>query len=89
MLTNFQFEVFVGNFNRTFSTYFKELFELYERAFPIVKTAVKTKKPAPWMTDRLILCIRKKAKLYKLYLRGKIEKNRLYMVQKQAIKHFT
>ena len=74
LLTNFQFEVFVGNFNRTFSTYFKELFELYERAFPIVKTAVKTKKPAPWMTDRLILCIRKKAKLYKLYLRGKIEK---------------
>ena len=74
LLMNFQFDVFVGNFNRTFSSYFKQLFKLYERAFPIVSTAIKTKKPAPWMSDRLILCVRKKAKLYKLYLKGKIGK---------------
>ena len=74
LLTNFQFEVFVNDFNKTFSTYYKQLFELYERAFPVTNTAEKTEKPAPWMTDRLLLCVKKKAKLYKLYLRGKVEK---------------
>ena len=43
-------------------------------AFPVVTRPLKLKQPAPWMTSRLKECIKKKAKLYRLYLRGIISK---------------
>ena len=75
LLSNFNFSIsFIGNFNECFSNYFRQLFEIYERAFPLLERDKKAKKPAPWMTLKLKECIKKKAKLYKLYLKGKVSK---------------
>ena len=71
---NFNFENLANNFDIGFQNYFRQLFEIYERSFPLIKKTDKTKKPAPWMTLKLKECIRKKAKLYKLHLKGKISK---------------
>ena len=71
---NFNFENLADNFDIDFQNYFRQLFEIYERAFPLFKKTEKTKKPSPWMTLKLKECIRKKANLYKLHLKGKISK---------------
>ena len=57
-----------------FQNYFRQLFEIYERSFPLIKKTDKIKKPVPWMTLKLKECIRKKAKLYKLHFKDKISK---------------
>ena len=49
------------------------LFLAYDTAFPIIKKKLQTKADTPWMTEK-IKCILKKNKLYKLYLKGRIEK---------------
>ena len=55
---------------------FNEVFERYYNAlFPLVMAGLKGKKMVPWMTRELKQCIRKKEKLYKLYVRGVIPKN--------------
>ena len=71
---NSNFENLADNFDMGFQNYFRQLFEIYERSFPLIKKTDKTKKTAPWMTLKLKECIRKKAKLYKLHLKGKISK---------------
>ena len=71
---NFSFENLADNFDIGFQNYFRQLFEIYERTFPLIKKTEKTKKPAPWMTLKLKEFIRKKANLYKLRLKGKISK---------------
>ena len=75
-LANFDFNsvICVGDFDKTFSAYFDQIFGLYEKAFPKVSTTVRSKNPAPWMTYKLKQCLRKRSKLYKLYLKGKISK---------------
>ena len=60
--------------NYIYGNYHKEVFKAYETAFPLVTGAFKDKQTSPWMSLRLKECIRKKAKLYKLYLRGVITK---------------
>ena len=50
------------------------LFLAYDTAFPIIKKKLQTKAEAPWMTEKIRKCILKKNKLYKLYLKGRIEK---------------
>ena len=41
-------------------------------SFPLTVCNIKNKKSTPWITPRLKQCISKKARLYKLFLRGKI-----------------
>lgn len=76
LLSNFNFNIrsFIQNFDEGFSNYFRQIFEIYERAFPMLEKNMRARKPAPWMTLKLKECIKKKAKLYKLYLKGKVSK---------------
>ena len=69
-----------------FNTYYKNLFHAYNIAFPIINKRVYNRKSAPWMTDRLKECIMKKAKLYKLFLKGRIHKN-VYTSYRNKLTH--
>ena len=60
--------------NQVYDQYHAQVFKLYNTAFPLVSKRVKERDPAPWMTCKLKQCIRKKAKLYRLYLKGNIRK---------------
>lgn len=71
LLSNIQLNV-LQDFNSTYNDYLSKLFEYYNAAFPVHMRTNKPKQQAPWMTPRLRECIRKKAKLYKLYLKGRI-----------------
>ena len=75
LLSNINLDFSQGNLNHTFNNYLAKILDCYDTAFPIKSSTMKTKNPAPWMTPRLKQCIRKKSKLYKLYLKGRIEKN--------------
>ena len=61
-----------GNKYSIFDTYYGQLFHAYNIAFPLTKRTVRGKKSTPWMTDKLRECIVKKAKMYKLFLKGRI-----------------
>ena len=63
------------NINLTFDRYISDVFKYYNASFPIKETSNRVKQFSPWMTPRLLQCIKKKSKLYKLYLRGKITKD--------------
>ena len=71
LLSNIQLRVF-PNFNDTFDHYFAKTFECYDAAFPISSCTSKPKHHAPWMTDRLKECIKKKTRLYKLFLKSRV-----------------
>ena len=57
-----------------FDSYFKKIFECHNIASPLLTCSAKSGPSAPWMTHKLKQCIKKKAKLYKLYLKGRIAK---------------
>ena len=63
-----------GNMNSTFSAYFSQLWDIYERAYPLINLKTRHTQICPWMTPLLKSCIRKKASLYRLYIRGTIMK---------------
>ena len=50
------------------------MFLAYNIAFPVVKQKLRTKRAAPWMTERLRKCIKEKGRLYKLFVKGRIQK---------------
>ena len=58
--------------NYLFGNYYNEVFKSYNISFPIIVSSLKSRNAAPWMSFRLKQCIKKKAKLYKMYLRGNI-----------------
>ena len=60
--------------NQTFGNYHSEIFRIYNVAFPLAVCSPKNRHPAPWMTSKLKQCIRKKARLYKMFLRGNISR---------------
>ena len=64
----------LGNFNLVFTHFYNSLFLAYDAAFPIMKKKIQSKVQAPWMTVELKKCIQKKNRLYKLQLKGKIQK---------------
>ena len=74
-LSNVCIQENAGDMNFIYSNYHREIFRIYCMAFPVVTKPLKSRQPAPWMTSRLKECIKKKAKLYRLYLRGIISKN--------------
>ena len=63
-----------GDMNSTFCNYFSQLWDIYERAYPLTKFKNKGTDGCPWMTPELKACIRKKASLYRMYVRGTIFK---------------
>ena len=91
LLSNLSPGIIDGNFGLTYENYVKRLLDCYNIAFPIAVRAIKSKHPAPWLSYKLKQCIKKKAKLYKLYLRSIITKadytfyrNRLTAVLRRA-----
>ena len=74
LLSNLHIAETAGDMNLIYSNYHKEVFKVYETAFPLMTKSLKVGQSAPWMSLRLKQCIKKKAKLYKLYLRGIISK---------------
>ena len=70
LLSNIYISENAGDMNFIYSTYHKEVFKVYEIAFPLATGSLKVRQTVPWMSYRLKQCIKKKAKLYKLYLRG-------------------
>ena len=74
LFSSLQLILTFDNFNLVFSHFYKMLFLAYDTAFPIIKKKLQTKVEAPWMTEKIRKCILKKNKLYKLYLKGRIEK---------------
>ena len=63
-----------GDMNQTFCNYFSQVWDIYERAFPLVPLKNKHTHSCPWMTPGLKLCIRRKAYLYRMYTRGTVLK---------------
>ena len=63
-----------GDMNKTFNNYFSQLWNIYERSYPMVPLKGKEIENCPWMTFDLKSCIRKKARLYRMYIRGSIIK---------------
>ena len=57
-----------------YGKYHKEVFGNYDVAFPVVSRPLKGKQPTPWMTQRIKQCVKKKAKLYKSYLKGTVSR---------------
>ena len=74
LFSSLQLILTFDNFNLVFSHFYKMLFLAYDTAFPIIKKKLQTKADAPWVTEKIRKCILKKNKLYKLYLKGRIEK---------------
>ena len=74
LISNLNINELVGDFNFVFNQFFTNIFQSYEIAFPIVQMKKKPGDIAPWMTPRLKLCIKKKSKLYKRFLKGRISR---------------
>ena len=68
LLSNIQVTINEDGMNSIYMIYYKQIFEAYNIAFPLVSGTIKSKPAAPWMSLRLMECIKKKAKYYKLYL---------------------
>ena len=90
-LLNINLENISGNHSQVMSHYIELLLTSYNNAFPLRKFQKKDPKYAPWISHNLMLCIRKKSKLYKLYLSGRIckpaytpFKNRLTAIIRRA-----
>ena len=80
-----------ADMNQTFCNYFSQLWDIYERAYPLISCKNKELEGCPWMTPGLKACIKKKANLYRMYVRGtimKVEynyyKNRLTMLVRRV-----
>ena len=63
-----------GDMNLSFCNYFSQLWDIYERAFPLTPLKSNDVEGCPWMTTGLRSCIRKKASLYRMYVCGTIIK---------------
>ena len=60
--------------NLVFNNYFSLLFETYENSYPIRTQDVNEIKDNPWITPRVKECIKKKSRLYRMFVRGAIPK---------------
>ena len=74
LLSNISVNVSDGDLNCAYNNYISKVFESYNMAFPIKNGETKTGHSVPWITAELKECIKKKAKLYKHYLKGHITK---------------
>ena len=74
LLSNIQVIINEDGMNSIYMIYYKQVFEAYNIAFPLVSGTIKSKPAAPWMSPKVMECIKKKAKYFKLYLKGRVTK---------------
>ena len=60
--------------DHTFDTYYDNLFNMYDSAYPITEKVVNAVRNNEWLTPRVKACIKKKSKLYELFICGRIAK---------------
>ena len=63
LFSNISVDIIQDNLNLSYDNYISKIFDCYNTAFPIKKSTVKGKNPAPWMTPQLRQCISKKSTL--------------------------
>ena len=80
-----------NDMNKTFNSYSSRVFEAYNEAYPIITDKIEVAKKCPWITPRIKACIRKKSRLYRMFVRGTIiredyttYKNRLTSLLRRA-----
>ena len=61
-----------NDLNDTFNNYFNNVFGIYDRSYPLISKVINYKRDSPWINDRIRFCIKKKSKLYRMYIRGTI-----------------
>ena len=75
LISNFDIYEIVGDYNNVYNQFFTNIFKCYEVAFPTVQCKKKPGEMTSWMTPALKLCIKKKSRLYKQFLKGKISRH--------------
>ena len=83
-LSNIHVNMAGNDINTIYDEYFTKVLESYNKAFPIENYTNKSKHSSPWMKPRLKKCIKKKAKLYREYLKGHI-RQRDYTLYKNKV----
>ena len=73
-LSNTHVSIIGNDISTIYDNYFTKVLDGYNKAFPIDNYIKKTKHSPPWISPRLKECIKKKAKLYRGYLKGHISK---------------
>ena len=63
------------NGDRMFSTFYKTIFDAYDRHFPVKSKKHKNNFNSQWMTPELKYCVKKKYKLLKMLKRNEIPKD--------------
>ena len=58
LLSNLNFTITGSGINEVFDSYFKKIFEMYEKAFPLTSGKISNKESAPWTTHKLQQCIK-------------------------------
>ena len=73
-VSDINLRVINNDMNMTYNYYFSSVYDLYNAAFPLMTKVIKDGKDCPWITPAIKICIKKKAKLYRMYIRGTIDK---------------
>ena len=64
-----------NDMNKTFESYNTNLLSIYDISYPIViRTPISKTENGEWLTPAIKVCIKKKSKLYRMYMRGIIYK---------------
>lgn len=63
-----------NDFNILYGNYSNCISYFYDLSFPYTESNIKINQSMPWITVKIRQCIKKKSKLYKAYLRGKVAK---------------
>ena len=74
LLSNVHVDTTIMDINIIYNDYFSKVFGGYNMAFPMENFTVRNKTSFAWVTPDLKQCIKKKARLYKAYLNGRISK---------------
>lgn len=74
LLSNIHVNITGNDINTIYNEYFHKVFQGYNMALPIDSYTRKSTHCPAWLTPKLKECIKKKEKLYKAYLKGRIAK---------------
>ena len=74
LLSNMSMDSVFANHNLLMDGYMNDLMNMYDIAFPLKESRGKVGSCVPWMSPRLKLCVKKKSKLYKSYISGRVHK---------------
>ena len=74
LVSNMNLRVIDDDINMTYDSYSSSVYDVYNMAYPLTTKVIKDGKNCPWITPSIKVCIKKKAKLYRMYIRGTIAK---------------